>query len=1296
MSVERRIDGRFDIVRLAGEGGMGRVYEAVDRRTGSVVAVKVLHDESALLSGRFAREARLLAGLRHPGVVRYLSHGVTAEGKPWLAMEWLAGETLAVRLAREGVSIPESVALGLAVARALCAVHRAGAVHRDLKPSNVFLVGGAPAQPVLIDFGVARADAGPRITSTGVMIGTPGYMSPEQVRGERRIDARADVFALGCVLFECLTGRAAFAAMFTVVLEEAPRAASLRPGLPPALDAIVARMLAKERSARPSDADAVVTALEALELRAPGRPWSVPPPAPLGIELTGDERLLTCLLMARDAGHPDERALVAAVDHHHGRIERLADGALVVVLGSAGAPTDLAARAARCAFAVRDALGGAPVSLVAGLVEGEARLPPGDVIDRALRLLAAAGERGSSSPIHLDEVTAGLLGDRFDVRRDGASLALHGEREELDAGRRLLGRPTICLGRERELSLLEALFVHCAEDSEANAVLITGEAGVGKSRLRHELLRRLRERGQRFAAWVGCGDPMSAGSAFAVLARAVRHSAGIFDGDPVEVRRAKIHRRAAPLARAELAAAFLGELVGAPFSDDSVLGAQLRAARADPVLMGDQLRRAAEELLRAACVEGPVILVLEDLQWGDLPTVTFVDAALRNLADLPLLVLATARPVVEELFPRMWADRSTQLVRLPPLPRRAAERLVQMALGDAPLFAGGGEPGASGLVGAIVERAGGNAFYLEELTRAVVSGDGAPADGRPRPHRDARAELPETVLAMAQARLEGLDPELRRVLRAASIFGRTFSPGGVEALLGGAAAGDRLGDLVAGELLVRRVEAAPQGELEYGFRHALVREAAYGMLTAEDRALGHQLAGAWLEREGKGDARALAEHFERGGEPARAVTWYCRAAEEALAGNDLAAAIARAEQGAACGAGGEELGALRLVEAEALLWRGELVRAEECADAAAALLARGSSAWFRALTHGALAAEKLGTVAGVTSRAEAALAAIPAAGARSAQVRCLIASASGLALAGRYDASDALLTRLDAAVVDPSTIDPQALGELHQARAIRAAGSGDLGAVLGALEAALAAFEQAGDRRSGCVAQSNLGYVFVELGGFAHAESALRAALVEAERLGLDDATATILQNLGYALLHGGRLDEARALEERAVATSQRQGHARMEGCSRAYLARIHLAAADPAAAEREAHLATDLLLTAPPLRPLAVAVLARALSRLGRAVEALAAAEEAFALLATAGGSLEEGEALVRLVHVEALFAAGRLAEARAALAVARERVLARAACIRDPAWRERFLNQVPDNAATLAERAGAGETPA
>src|SRR5262249_13837243 len=158
--------------------------------------------------------------------------------------------------------------------------------------------------------------------------------------------------------------------------------------------------------------------------------------------------------------------------------------------------------------------------------------------------------------------------------------------------------------------------------------------------------------------------------------------------------------------------------------------------------------RACEDFIAAVCASHPLLLVLEDLQWSDRPTVQFVDAIARRVAELPFMVLALARPDVDVVFPRLWSERGVEHIRLRGLTRRAAEKLVREALDDAD----------DELVARLVDRAAGNAFYLEELIRSVAEGHGD--------------RLPETVVAMVQARLEGLELEARHVLRAASIFGQ--------------------------------------------------------------------------------------------------------------------------------------------------------------------------------------------------------------------------------------------------------------------------------------------------------------------------------------------------------------------------------------------------------------------------------------------------------------------------------------------------------------------------------------------
>ncbi|WP_437572890.1 protein kinase domain-containing protein [Sorangium sp. So ce542] len=1277
------IEDRFEIERLAGSGGMGDVYRARDRVSGQAVALKVLQGASASDLRRFAREAEALVTLRLPGVVQYVAHGVTGAGQPYLAMEWLDGVTLEERLAAAPLTLAESVALAARVAATLGAVHRLGVVHRDLKPSNLMLVDGAVERVTLLDFGIARdLRLAQTLTSPGAVLGTPGYMAPEQVRGDAPVDARADVFALGCVLFECLArrppflGNSALALLIRVVLEEPPRLGELRDGIPERLERLVARMLAKNAGERPRDGAAAAAELAAVagEGLSIGASAAEAPAAP-GEAITTAERKVMCVILAEDGGaegdatlsEDDDAARAEALRdiaaRHGGRLDRLQARWGLVALSGAESPTDLAARAVHCALALRKVLGAVPMSVATGLTEVEGKLPVGELVDRVAQLIAG---RDGPPPgeIRLDDATASLLASRFETVRGPGGCWLRGPKEEPDTIPRLLGKPTPCVGRERELSQLATEWRHCVDEPSANAVVVVGAPGLGKSRLAWEFLRTLKEQGEGAAIWIGRADPMAAGSPFGLVAQALRRAMGILDGEALEVRRSKVLDRVGQLdtlgARGLRVAAFLGELVGAPFPDEGDV--QLRAARQNPVLMGDRIREAFEEFVKAECQRQPVLLVLEDLHWGDLPTVRLIDAALQHARDLPLLVLALARPEVDELFPELWRHRIGLQLRLSPLPRRASERLVREVLGD-------GVSGAQ--VDELLARAEGNAFVLEEQIRAVAEGRG---EG-----------LPETVLAMVQARLEALDVEERRVLRAASVFGETSWRGAMAALVGGAQVEQPLAELSRRELLVRRPEARIAGEVEYQFRHALVREAAYGMLTERDRRVGHGRAGDWLARAGGADAMVLAEHFEIGGAPARAAEAYLRAAEEALRGGDLDAAIARADRGLGCGAAGETAGRFRQVQAEAHVWRGDLALAAERGSEAADLVERGSAAWFLAITQVVLASSKLGRPDEVERWT--AIAADTAARGDDTAVKliCLAECAIALVLNGRYAAGGALVEAVERALASVEARGLEVVAtRLHLARSYHAICTGDLGAGVDRMRAAILAFEMAGDRRNACGERGNLGSVYAELGDFETAESTLREALEESDRLHLQELKLSAESNLARVLACRGRLADGRALAEAAVTSSQGAGMVRTELFARCYLAQIALALGDLEAAEREARSAIALLESAPTLGVQAIAVLARALLGLGRTDEAMRAAAEASAQLAEFG-TVEEGESLVRLTYAEALAASGRQAEASAAIASARAALLARADKLSDPIWRERFLRDVPDNARTL-----------
>ncbi len=262
------LDDRFELGRAVASGGMGMVFRARDRQTGALVAVKTLRGVDG--AERFRREMQVLSSLRHPGIVTYLGHGRSAD-ELYLVMEWLEGEDLGARLAGAEVTVDEAVGVGVQIASALAAAHAQGIVHRDIKPSNVFLADWRLDRVKLLDCGIARNSGASTLTEVGMVVGTPAYMAPEQARGEPEIDARADVYALGALLFHCLTGRPPFEAdarevlLAAVVQRPVPRVGELVQ-VPRALEDLVGRMLEKDPRRRPSDGREAWTELTAIGL----------------------------------------------------------------------------------------------------------------------------------------------------------------------------------------------------------------------------------------------------------------------------------------------------------------------------------------------------------------------------------------------------------------------------------------------------------------------------------------------------------------------------------------------------------------------------------------------------------------------------------------------------------------------------------------------------------------------------------------------------------------------------------------------------------------------------------------------------------------------------------------------------------------------------------------------------------------------------------------------------------------------------------------------------------------------
>jgi tetratricopeptide (TPR) repeat protein len=519
------------------------------------------------------------------------------------------------------------------------------------------------------------------------------------------------------------------------------------------------------------------------------------------------------------------------------------------------------------------------------------------------------------------------------------------------------------------------------------------------------------------------------------------------------------------------------------------------------------------------------------------------------------------------------------------------------------------------------------------------------------------------------------------VLRAASIFGRTAREAGVARVLGDEDALE-LVHVALRVLVQREVLEVAEGFLR--FRHDLVRDAAYAMLTDADRQAGHAAAGAWLEASGEHDGAMLASHYDLAGDATAAAAWYVRAAEQALDGSDLKAALEHANRALDRGVTGELRGRALFSRALSYRWAGDL--SAGLADARASIdgFHAGTAPWFSAVLQACVLGDAVGQREIVHELVALARSASPEdAQARGLRIRALGEGAAAHHHLGEHEQGDEL-ARFIEREAEADLDDPSVALTVYRMRAVHAGYVEDHASELAQWVKIAECYERIGDRRMVAVAGVNVGYGWMMLGAFPEAEAALRHAAHAAGALGLTRAVAAAQHNLALVLACRGDFAGAVTVGAAAVATFVAAQDDRLSAVSRVYLAMIHEMAGDLERAEVVAREALADAEALPPMRPRARAVLARVLLRRGSVAEA----EEcsAAAMRALDAARVEGGDLYTRLVRVEALLAADRAADARAALEQAVQALSDAALRIGDASLRDKFLHCVPENARTLA----------
>lgn len=855
----------YTLGEVLGQGGFSVVYEAIRDHDGQHVAIKVFNRSSAAAQERARLEAEALRAVGPPFVPRLHDVGTLEDGSPYLVCEHVDLQPLSVQLAAWSASMPWKTVVPLAdaVLSSLEATHRQGFIHLDLKPENI-LVSEAPPEARLIDFGIAlRTEPGTETatrSSSGIAFGTPDYMAPEQCESHPMIDYRADIYAIGVVLYEMMTGRPPFFGSASEVREahvgRRPLAPSRVADVPPAMDEILLRCLAKDPSRRwgsvgelrralrriggsaPAPGPAPASASPRTPAAAVGQDAPAPPAPPpadpradnandssaAASRTTGSQRLpvgLLCFEATVTTGRI-QQALTAL----GGQLMNVSGSRCVAIFGilASGNPVQRAYDSARALIAQ---------SLIERALVDRDRVRVRRRPDGSQRLFSAAflsqeryPQPGDPAGVLLTQEAAYALPDvRTTPVRDGILRVLQREDDDGNAGEATIFQigATRLIGRAQQRRELVDSARKATDDARPTIATVLSEPGFGKSHLSAAVLTELRDiiPGVEIIH-LRAREPLG-GESQDTLRSLLRTTLRLPVDAPADHGHALLLDRLGREVGAEVwpaAAMIMGWL-----PTDATAVRRLSAA---PAALRSAATRAAGEALRRLAREHPVCCTIDDAHFADDTTLDALEYATLSEAAVPLWVCVLARQGFERARPA-WARRAarTLTLRLPPLDRDSAREMCRMLLHPA-------ENISRATLTRIVQQTQGNPLLLVELARGIKQ------HGLIRRHArgdawylasDELDKLPDLprVEWLAERELAALPPELAAHARLVSHLGSDFSIPELEGVLGeleaaGAGASFPLDASVGVQRLLTHGLLVTHRDGHYGFRNPLIRE----------------------------------------------------------------------------------------------------------------------------------------------------------------------------------------------------------------------------------------------------------------------------------------------------------------------------------------------------------------------------------------------------------------------------------------------------------------------------------------
>jgi class 3 adenylate cyclase/predicted ATPase/predicted Ser/Thr protein kinase len=930
--------GRYKVLRPLGSGGFGTVYLSQDEELSRPVAIKVCRqglETSPEEVERFLEEARRLARLRHPGIVTVHDVGMF-EGGAFIVSAYLEGPDLARWMKTNRATWIESAQMVAAVAEALAHAHTRLIVHRDVKPSNIIIT--ADRVPVLVDFGLALDDLAAGGAEKGLVSGTPWYMSPEQAAGTaHRVDGRTDLYSLGVVFYEMLTGRVPFRSrdlreLVRQVLDDEPQPPrQLVAEIPPELERVCLKALAKQQQDRYSTAADFADDLrrvlssrggppdpqQMLETVTSGpRPIStraeaLTPPSSRRRAREAERRQVTLLVCGCDLFASEtylerldaedqsrvlrafQQACEQPVSRFEGTVVQCNEQGLLACFGYPIAYENAARRAARTGLGILEnmtILGeqlrrehALELRAWVGIHTGPA------VVESAGNSISLVGEARNVA-VRLEEVAAPgalictdatrrLIENRFQCtglgpqKLKGVAQAVELFRIEgiSNRGGLLDAAPpaelTPLTGRDHEFSLLKGRWEQVREGASP-VIVLTGEPGLGKSRLVHALKEHVEEQ----AAALTSTKPSASdrhGSTLSVIEwRCSPHfqNTSLYPASEFFERFLDFTSEEAPATRLEKLIHHLGEyglarpnlaplfaaLLSLPMSD------RFPALGLSPIREREETFRALEGWLGAFANRRPILFIVEDLHWADASTLEFLGSPISEGTGGPFLTLLTARP---EFHPPWPAVASQTILALNRLTRDQAKEMIQKKAGSA-------LPEA--LIDQVYQRAGGVPLFIEEFTKVLQAGGGAALSH----------EIPDTLQDLIMARVDRVEGD-REIAQLAAVLGREFN----HELLAAVAKLDpptliaEMRELVQAGIICQR--GRPPNCL-YIFKHALLQDALYNSLVKARRQQIHRRVSEVLEAEFgelliETRPELLAHHFSEAGLPEKAIPYWLQA-----------------------------------------------------------------------------------------------------------------------------------------------------------------------------------------------------------------------------------------------------------------------------------------------------------------------------------------------------------------------------------------------------------------------------------